>query len=272
MRVARKWLADGHQVAALTRSRERAGHFAEIGLTPVIGDITKPETLRDVPAASTILFAVGFDRQAGPSIEEVYVNGLANFLAVIPNSDATQRFIYISSTGVYGQTDGGWVDEDSSCEPNRAGGKACLEAERLLQQSRFADRSVILRCAGLYGPDRIPRLSDVESQQPIRANADVWLNLIQIDDLVNIVDQIASSRPPSQLYVVSDGQPVVRRDFYDYLAKLKKLPPPVFAPADDSSRRASGDNKRIRTDRLLRELQPELAYPTYREGLAAIET
>ena len=83
MRVARKWLADGHQVAALTRSHERAGHFAEIGLTPIIGDITEPKSLRDVPAATTILFAVGFDRQAGPSIEEVYVNGLATFLDAI---------------------------------------------------------------------------------------------------------------------------------------------------------------------------------------------
>ena len=270
MRVARKWLADGHQVAALTRSHERAGHFAEIGLTPIIGDITEPKSLRDVPAATTILFAVGFDRQAGPSIEEVYVNGLATFLDAIPSPP--DRLIYISSTGVYGQSDGGWVDEDSPCQPNRAGGKACLEAERLLQQSAFADQSVILRCAGLYGPDRVPRLGDLEGGQPIRANPDVWLNLIQIDDLVSIVGQMTTSLPPSNLYVVSDGQPVMRRDFYEFLATLKNLPPPKFEPAADSSRRAGGDNKRIRTDRLQRELQPKLAYPSYREGLAAIET
>ena len=270
-RVAQRWLADGRDVAALTRNSERAAKLNGEGISPIVGDITDRDSLTNLPPADVVLFAVGFDRQAGHSIEEVYVKGLANLLDALPQSP--QRFIYISSTGVYGQSDGSWVDESTLCEPTRAGGKACWAAEQLLRESAAASQIVILRSAGLYGPGRIPRLADVESQKPIRANPDVWLNLIHIDDLADLVVQVAATTPPSDLYAVADGEPVKRREFYDCLAKVKGLQPPTFAPADElSGRRAGGDNKRVSNRRLVSELQPQFAFPTFRAGLAAIET
>ena len=270
-RVGERWLAAGHPVAALTRSDQRAGHLEKQGITPIVGDITQPATIRDIPPADVILFAVGFDRSSGKSIDEVYVNGLANFLSSL--AQPPKRFIYISSTGVYGQTDGEWVDEHSPCHPTRPGGRACLAAERLLLDGDIADRVVILRCAGLYGPGRIPRLRDIQSQSPIEANPDVWLNLIHIDDAADIAVQVAAGVTASRTYLLSDGQPVKRRDFYEHLTQIMGLPPPDFkAPDNASGRRAGGANKRINSQRLMNEIQPALNYPTYREGLAAIET
>lgn len=270
-RVAMRWRRDGRPVAAVTRSPQRAQNLAADGLSPVIADVTKPDSLANLPASETVLYAVGFDRAGKQSIEQVYVNGLANVLDALPAP--AERLIYVSSTGVYGQTDGGWVDEDSPCAPGRAGGRACLAAEQLLLDSPLADRCVILRCAGLYGPGRIPRLSDVQANQPIRANPDAYLNLIHVDDAADIVCRVAEIDPPSRLYLVSDGHPAPRRDFYNALAKRNGMPPPKFAPpeAADDERRAGGDNKRISNRRLMREIQPQLNYPSYLAGLAALE-
>ena len=234
--------------------------------------LPQPESLSRVPEAETVLFAVGFDRSGDGSIYDVYVNGLANLLAALPV--LPQRFIYISSTGVYGENGGEAVDEDTTCRPARAGGKAHLAAEELLANSRVAEAAVILRCAGLYGPGRIPRLRDLEEQTPIPANPDAYLNLIHIEDAAEVVCRVAKVKPPSQLYVASDGAPVPRREFYQHLADSKNLPPPTFAPpaAASDERRARSDNKRISNARLLREVQPRLRYPSYREGLDAIET
>ncbi|MGE0375692.1 MAG: NAD-dependent epimerase/dehydratase family protein, partial [Planctomycetaceae bacterium] len=137
LRVARRWLAQGDAVAALTRSAERAAAFRERGIRPVVGDILSPDRLRDLPPATTVLYAVGYDRTTEASKRTVYVDGLRNVLLSLPKS--VERFVYVSSTSVYGQSNGVWVDETSACEPRTDGGQICLDAERLLQ-SALADR------------------------------------------------------------------------------------------------------------------------------------
>ncbi len=279
-------------MSAVTRRADRAAELKGQGIQPIIADVTDRASLAALPACDVVLCAVGFDRAAGKGIEEVYVSGLANVLDALPAPP--RRLVYISSTGVYGQTDGSLVDENSRCQPTRAGGRACLAAEKLLTASPFAEQSVILRCAGLYGPGRIPRLADVKQQRPIAANPDVFLNLIHIDDVVNIVCVCAegdsrrpvggdSCRPTvggdscrrlSTLYTVSDGHPVLRRDFYNELARLFNLPQPIFSTTGETAgdRRAGSDNKRIDNARMKNALSLTMRYPSYREGLAAIIT
>ena len=72
-RVARRWVADGVSTAAVTRRSDRAGQLAEIGVVPVVADMTQPERLSGLPEAETVLFAVGFDRSGDGSIHDVYV-------------------------------------------------------------------------------------------------------------------------------------------------------------------------------------------------------
>lgn len=104
----------------VTRSPDRAAAFAAAGFEPIIADVTRPETLVDLPPADTVLFAVGYDRRQSLSIGAVYAGGLKNVLAALPSG--TGRMIYLSSTGVYGNVQGDWVDETSECVPQRAGG------------------------------------------------------------------------------------------------------------------------------------------------------
>lgn len=200
----------------------------------------------------------------------MYVGGLARVLDSLPAS--IERFLYLSSTGVYGNVTGGQVDEDSPCQPTREGGQACLAAEELLYGSPFADRAIILRLAGLYGPGRIPRAKDLLAGHPIDAPSAGWLNLIHADDAAQIVLLAEARARPPRTYLVADGQPVVRAEYYAELARLLGAPPPKFVEPDADSpaaQRAASD-KRVNPARMFAELLPTLAYPNYREGLQAI--
>src|SRR5579872_1677020 len=131
-RVAREWRAQGDDVFALTRSSEHAEQFLRCGLTPIVGDITESASLASLPTVDTVLFAVGLDRQSSYSQRDVSVGGLDNVLRQIQRH--LPRIIYVSSTSVYGQNQGEWVDESSACQPDSPNGLVCLDAERLLQQ------------------------------------------------------------------------------------------------------------------------------------------
>src|SRR5580704_1116343 len=99
-RVAALWRQAGHEVYAVTRFSDHARAFERAGLMPIIADVTLPASLKSLPAVEKVLYAVGYDRTAGRSLEEVYVHGLAAVLDALPAD--TPRLIYISSTGVYG--------------------------------------------------------------------------------------------------------------------------------------------------------------------------
>lgn len=270
MRVATLWGNSLHTVYVVTRQSDRSVEFRDRGWIPLVADVCQPDSLRDLPSVDTVLFAVGYDRSSAESIGQVYVGGLENTLRALAPS--VQRFIYTSSTGVYGQADGQWVDETAACQPTRAGGVACLEAEKALLAHPLGRCAVILRLAGIYGPGRIPRVKQLQAGQPIAAPSEGYLNLIHVDDAARVVLAAESRAPGGSIYCVSDGQPVVRREYYEQLARLTGSPPPAFAPppADSPASQRAGSSKRVRNERLLRELRVTLDYPSYREGLAAI--
>jgi nucleoside-diphosphate-sugar epimerase len=272
LRVAQRWLDAGDEVYAVTRSAERAGKLQQLGLWPVVADVLSDdiESLADLPPMETMLYAVGFDRTAGRTIDEVYVEGLRNVLDAI--SSETGRIIYVSSTGVYGDNDGDWVDEETPCHPIRAGGKACLAAEQLLMGHRLSDKAIVLRMAGIYGPGRIPRVEQILAGEVIPAPAEGFLNLIHVDDASRVVLAAEKRATPPRTYVVSDGHPCPRRDYFVELARLLNAPAPRFeepAPEMPVAQRALAD-KRVRNARMAAELTLDLIYPTYRDGLAAI--
>ena len=158
-RVAKRWQDAGDEVVVVTRSRERATLFEQQGYRAMVADVTRPETLTDLPVADTVLFSVGYDRKSGAAIEDVYAGGVRNVLAALPTG--TGRFIYISTTGVYGPAGGEWVDEETPPDPQREGGRASLAAEQALAASPLGSRSVILRLAGIYGPGRVPFINEL---------------------------------------------------------------------------------------------------------------
>lgn len=185
LRAARRWTQAGLKVAATTRSKQRAAEFSSLGITPIVADVTDASSLTTLPTADCVLHAVGFDRAAGPSKRDVYVDGLANVLTAI--SGKADRVVHISSTSVYGQSNGELVDESSICEPNTEGGRICWEAEQLVRSNSASWN--ILRLAGIYGPGRLLRRAEqVMSAEPIAGRADAFLNLIHVEDAVTAID------------------------------------------------------------------------------------
>ena len=268
-RVAKIWQAAGKTVCVVTRSVDRAAKLRGEGFQAVVADVANAGTLNNLPPAETVFLAVGFDRTSGNTIHEVYADGVKNVLAAMPAS--VERFIYISTTGVYGPAEGDWVDETTQPNPQRDGGKASLAAEQHL-----GEKSIILRLGGIYGPDRIPYLAKLRAGEPIAAPSEGWLNLIHVDDGARVVlaaEAWAKGQTAGQhTFCVSDGQPVERGDYYREVARRIGAEPPQFVAPDPSSPAAAraGANRRISNAKLLEELKYEFAYPSYREGLAGI--
>jgi nucleoside-diphosphate-sugar epimerase len=252
--VAHVWLAGGKRVAALTRSR--AEELRALGIDPIVGDVTEPASFR-LPAADMVLYAIGLDRSARKSMREVYVGGLANVLDALP---APRRFIYVSSTSVYGQTGGEWVDEDSPTNPAGENGRIVLECDRLLRE-RLPD-AIILRFAGIYGPGRLIKRAAVERGEPLATDPEKTINLIHVEDGARAVVAAAERARPGATYNVADGHPVTRRELYVELASLLGAPPPRFEP-----RVADRTDRRIGNRRLRSELGLDFLYPDYRAGL-----
>ena len=132
----------------------------------------------------------------------------------------TGKFVYVGSTGVYGQSRGEWVNELSPCDPTRAGGRACLAAEQQLAAHPLGRRAIILRMAGLYGPGRIPLAAELRRAEPLAVPRDGYLNLIHIDDAAAVVLAADERAVSPRTYVVSDGASVQRQAYYTALAEL----------------------------------------------------
>lgn len=235
-RVAARWRSAGRRVVALTRGNATA--LSELGIEPITGDVLDPPSLKQLPATMTVLYAVGLDRAAGRSMREVYVAGLGHVLDTLP---PCERFIHVSSTSVYAQTDGNWVDETSVTEPTEESGQIVLEAEALLRSK--LPGAIILRFAGIYGPDRFRK--QVLTGEPITGDADRWLNLIHVDDGVEAVLAAETRGEPGQTYNICDDEPVTRRVFYTCLAESLGTPPATF----DHRPEPESPNRRIHNAR-----------------------
>ena len=289
MRVARGWLNQGDSVHATTRSETRASELSEIGVKPIVWDwIDGGLTPSKVPAwletdaqFATILIAVSHSPQAGLPPLETHARGLNHLFSLLKKVGAMDmgriqtQWIYTSTTGVFAPSNSGeWVDEESAVCPERPGSIAALAAERWLASNVTSDMRVVLRPAGIYGPGRVPRWQSIRDKTPLHVDPESYLNLIHIDDLTAIVLAISSSKMRSSLYCLSDGHPVRRRDYYEYISEIGNWPLPVFETLDRNSfesMRFRGDgSKRVKNDRIQSELGVRFTYPNYRIGLDSL--
>lgn len=259
-RVARLWREAGDEVYATTRGG-RVDALSQAGLRPIVLDVTQGSGRDGLPEVDTVLFAVGRDRESMATMFDLQLSGLRAVLEALPVS--TGRVIYVSSTGVYAQDAGEWVDEESVCKPVRDGGRACLSAERLLLAHPRGRDALVLRLAGLYGPGRVPRAADIAAGRPIAGSPDAYLNLIHVSDAARTVTLAAAACPvDTRTFVVSDGHPPTRAEYAGLLATRLTAPPPLFAGG-------RGLGKRVRNTRAVSALGLRLQYPTCREGLQA---
>lgn len=252
-------LAHGHRVWGLRRDPSRL----PAGFEPIAADLNSSDLASLPGGMDHIVYAVSADDSSEAAYVKAYVTGLQRLLQAFDPA-ALQRVFFISSTAVYAQTKGEWVDEDSETTPTYFSGVRMLEAERLLARSGVP--FTILRCSGIYGPGRT-RLIDSLRQGTATSSAR-FTNRIHRDDIAGtIVHLIGKSEAPQRL-LLSDDDPAPEHEVHSYLARLLGVPEPPRSTASSTGVQRGG-LKRCRNTRL-KATGYQLRYPTYREGYAAM--
>jgi nucleoside-diphosphate-sugar epimerase len=185
---------------------------------------------------------------------------------------------YLSTIGVYGDHAGAWIDEATPPAPRSARSRIRLEAESawLALGAETGKPAQVFRLSGIYGPGRNPivKLREGRSQRIVKAGQ--VFNRIHVDDIATTLLAAIDRPRPGAVYNVTDDEPTAPQTVTEHAAALTGLPlPPAidFDAADLSpmARSFYGENKRVRNRRIREDLGVTLAYPTYREGLAALK-
>jgi len=262
----------GHEVFGMRRSITAESELKALGIQPLIGDVTRPETLAKLPRDfDWVVNCVAAGGNAG-NYREVYLQGTRNLLEwLAPNPPG--KFVYTSSTSVYAQNDGSQVKESSPTEPLAETSKILVETENVLLAA-VAERNfpaLILRVAGIYGPDRghwfKQFMSDVAH---LEGDGSRCLNMIHRDDLTGCIIAALKSGRAGEIYNAADDEPVSQLHFFQWLAQAVDKPLPPSAPETaDASRKRGVTNKRVSNRKLKMELGHQFKYPTFRQGYSA---
>ncbi len=268
---------DEHEVIGVRRSPDGLDAIEATGATAVQADVTDADDLSAVPDVDSLVFAASSGGRGAEAAERVYVDGLQTVIEAFGNrAFSPDRLIYTSSTGVYGDHDGDWVDETTDLSPTTEKTRVLAEAERIARDvaPEYGIDGSVVRFAGLYGPNRY-RL-DRYLEGPVTEG---YLNMIHRDDAVGAV-RFALESSDEELLLAVDDEPVEKHAFADWLAdecgvdrppkrtKAERLEDDTLSAA---ARRRILTSKRCSNERL-RELGYDFEYPTYREGYrAAIE-
>ncbi|MHC4895149.1 MAG: Rossmann-fold NAD(P)-binding domain-containing protein [Planctomycetota bacterium] len=173
--------------------------------------------------------------------------------------------MFVSSTAVYGQADGEWVDEDSPTEPEGFNGRVLLEAEALLDAC--PSRTTSLRLGGIYGPGRTRLVESVlNGEMDLPAGPAAHTNRIHRDDAALAIVHLLELDEPDSIYNGVDRDPADRREVLTWLADRLDVPRPTVGSGTSASSRG---NKRVKSDRLV-ESGFEFRYPTFREGYESV--
>ena len=263
----------GHEVFGLRRSASADDQLKTAGITPLTADITAAETLARLPR--NFDWVVNCAASGGGSADDyrqLYLQGTRNLLEWLSVSPP-KKFVYTSSTSVYGQNDGSLVKESSPAEPQAETAKVLVETEKVLfeaaQQKSFP--AVILRVAGIYGPSRghwfKQYLKDVAHME---GKGDRLLNMIHRDDLVGAIIAALKNGRPGEVYNAVDDEPVSQLKFFEWLASSLDKPLPPAVPEDAEANRKRGvTNKKVSNRRLKMELGYQFKHPTFRQGYTA---
>lgn len=251
--LAGRLLAEGHSVQAIRRS-PGAGPS---GIQAVAADLTDPASLAAVSGEPdlAVFAAAGARDEAG--YRALYVEGLRNVLRVLQ----PRRTLFVSSTAVYEQRDGGWVDEETPVSPRGYRGRVHLEAEQVLADA--AGTGVAVRFGGIYGPGR-GRLIEAIRSGRARSSPERFTNRIHRDDCAGVLAHLAVLPDPAPLYLGVDSDPASEREVYAWPAERLGVPEPPRA-----SEPARGANKRC-SNALLRASGYRFLYPSFRQGYAGL--
>lgn len=265
---ARRMRARGFEVAATCRSAEKRDRLTAEGIEAHLFDGTAPidGAERTLGRATHLLSSVPPDSEGDPV--------LRRHMAAIRAAAPFEWIGYLSTTGVYGDRDGGWVDEESARAPTGARGARRVQAEDEWFSLSDAGPVMSFRLAGIYGPGR----SALDTVRQGRARRIVKpgqvFSRIHAADIAQVLEASVDRPRDGAAYNVCDDEAAPPQDVIAHACALLGQAPPPEIPFDaaelsDMAKSFYRDNKRVRNDRIKRELGVTLAYPTFREGLAA---
>ena len=268
-RVARLEQVEGRGVVGLARSPLTASALAKNGIGVIAGDLDRPGSLTELPSRVSTLYYFAPPPSSGDDDPR-----LDNALDAVPVLPA--RLVYISTSGVYGDCAGAWIDEAWPLNPRTARGKRRLAAELALGDwgRRTGVPIVILRVPGIYGPGRLP-LERVRRQAAVIDPREApYTNRIHADDLAAACFAAARLGQPGQAYNISDGHPTTMTDYFWRIADLHGLPrPPAVSLAEAREVLSPAmlsfleESRRLVNRRMLDELGVKLRYPDLASGL-----
>jgi len=276
LELARQLLGDGHTVVGVRRSQSGLDAVEAVGATGVAADATDPDSLAALPDTDAVVFAASSGGRGADAARAVYVEGLRNVIREYGARESPpDRLVYTSSTGVYGDHDGDWVDEETPLDPTTDKTRVLVEAERVAREEAAAVGidGTVARFAGLYGPDRYRLTRYLEG--PVTAG---YLNMVHRDDAAGAVRfLLAEHLARDEAVLVVDDEPADKWAFADWLADECGVDRPEKRTKEE--RIAAGDlstaaERRVRTSKRcsndrLRTLGYEFTHPTYRSGYRA---
>jgi nucleoside-diphosphate-sugar epimerase len=261
----------GHEVFGLRRSAMAEEEMQAAGIRPLLADVTRPETLAKLPCEFDWVVNCAASGGGGAAdYRQIYLEGNRNLVSWLADSPPG-KFIYTSSTSVYGQNDGSIVTEKSPAEPEADTAKVLLETEKLLLAASPDFPAVILRVAGIYGPARSHWFRQfLKNEARIEGDGARILNMIHRDDLIGVIIAALKNGRPGEIYNAADDAPVSQLNFLKWLAAELKRPMPASVSADaEVLRRRGVTNKRVSNAKLKAELKYEFRFPDFRAGYAA---
>jgi len=272
-RVARL-LRPRYRVYALTRETSRFAGLRSQGIIPLAGDLDRPESL-----AALAGLAHDVIHLAPPPSTGTADSRTAHLIAALARARSLpQHFVYISTSGVYGDCSGALVDETSPLRPSTARARRRADAERRLREwgTRSGVRVSILRVPGIYAEDRLP-IARLERGTPaLLEHEDSYVNHVHADDLARMVVAALHRGQANRSYNASDDAPQKMGDYFDLVADRFSLPRPPRLPRAEARQvlpemlySFMSESRRLVNHRVKRELRVRLRYPTVHEGVAA---
>ena len=267
-------LTSKFRVYALVRRRESAEKLRMLGVTPIAGDLDDGRALKRIGGIADAMLHFAPPPASG-AIDTRTKHLIA---ALTARGNVPRRLVYISTTGVYGDCGGAWVDETRPVQPTTARAQRRVDAESQLRDWATTNgvRLSILRAPGIYGDGRLPEARLRAGTPVLAASDDVYTNHIQADDLARIALTALFRARPNRVYNASDNSEMKMADYFDLVADMMELPRPLRVDRANAQTQLPkellsfmDESRRLRNARLLNELKVRLRYPTVRDGVAA---
>ena len=276
--VARRiipWLARRFLVRALVRRPEERDALRALGATPIVADLDRPVSLARLAGIADYVLHCAPPPGEGP--DDPRTRRL--LAALMQRASLPRRLVYISTTGVYGDCAGAWLDETRPLRPASARAVRRVAAETRLRRfgCRSGCRVSVLRAPGIYDSDARLPLARLRKGEPVLApEDDVFTNHIHADDLARLLALALFRGRPNRVYNASDDSQLRMGEYFDLVADAVGLPRPPRLPRAALSERLSAltlsfmsESRRLDNGRIKRELRARLLFPCVADALAA---